>query len=86
MSETNVTRRGVYKDLTQSPHEFISPCGDSFKFPSAKKLEIYTRDVQKEIERLDKALARLGLLDALPPEIVQLLHRYTYRAFYNVEG
>lgn len=86
MSETKVTRRGVYKDLTKSPHVFNSPCGDSFKFASAKKLEIYTRDVQKEIEKLDKALARHGLRDALPPEIVTMLHRYMYRVFYHAEG
>ena len=81
------TRRGVYKDLTKSPYVYESPYGDSFKFPSAKRLEIYTRDVEKEIERVRKALDRLNLLDQLPEEITSLIFRTVYKAFYcKTEG
>lgn len=78
-----VSRRGVYKDLNLSPYEFRTPYGDLFKFPSQKKLDIYTRDIPMEVHRLSKALDRLALLEEVPPEIVSLLYRATYRAFYR---
>lgn len=83
MSEAKVTRRGVYKDLNRSPYEYVTPYGDVFKFPSQKKLDIYTRDVQKEIERVTKFVGRLDLEAFVPCEIVQMLYRYTYTAFYH---
>ena len=87
MEKTPVSRRGVYRDLSLSPYEYESPYGDSFKFSSAKKLEIYTRDVQKEVDRMTKALDRLHLQQILPPEITALIFRTVYRSFYrNVEG
>ena len=54
MENTPVSRRGVYKDLSVSPYEFKSPYGDSFKFPSQKKLDIYTRDIDQELKRITK--------------------------------
>lgn len=87
MAHESVTRRGVYKDLSLSPYEYVSPYGDIFKFSSQKKLEIYTRDVPKEIERVSKCVGRLGLDSYIPAEIVQIMYRYTYKAFYDsVEG
>lgn len=87
MSAAKVSRRGVYKDLNLSPYEFTSPYGDIFKFSSAKKLEIYTRDIPKEIERVSKCVGRLSLESYVPGEIIQILYRYTYKAFYDrVEG
>ena len=87
MSEAKVSRRGVYKDLSVSPYEFTSPYGDLFKFSSAKKLEIYTRDVPGEIDRVTKFLCRLDLPDHIPEEIIGMLYRHTYRAFYDrIEG
>ena len=78
-----ISRRGVYKDLNLSPYEFRTPYGDLFKFPSQKKLDIYTRDIPYEIHRITKALDRLDLTEEIPPEIVSLLFRATYRAFYR---
>ena len=87
MADIKVSRRGVYKDLNASPYEFTSPYGDSFKFSSAKKLEIYTRDIPGEIDRVTKFFCRLDLNEHVPDEIVGMLYRYTYRAFYDrVEG
>ncbi len=83
MAQSKVTRRGVYRDLSLSPYEYQSPYGDLFKFPSEKKLEVYARDIQTELDRIAKALDRLQLTDYLPAEIVHLLFRYTYRAFYR---
>lgn len=83
MSEDKVSRRGVYRDLSLSPYEYVSPYGDLFKFPSQKKLEVYARDVDKELERLTKQIERLHLEEYLPHEIIRLLYRSTYRAFYR---
>lgn len=78
-----VSRRGVYYDLTKSPYEVITPYGDLFKFSSAKKKEIYTRDVEKEVAKIEKALDRHNLKNHLPREILDLIYRSTYRAFWK---
>lgn len=83
MPEPAKSRRGVYYDLNLSPYEFETPYGDVFKFSSKKKLEIYTRDVPKEIDRLTKLLDRHALINLLPREIVGLLYRKVYVAFYR---
>lgn len=87
MSNSPVTRRGVYKDLSLSPYEYKSPYGDIFKFSSAKRLEMYERDLPKEVEKLEKLLARNDMRKWLPPEIIQLLTNTVYRSFYQkIEG
>lgn len=83
MSDVKKSRRGVYYDLTLSPYEFKSPYGDLFKFSSEKKLEIYTRDVPKEIARVDALIERHKLDALLPNEIIDLIKRAVYRSFYN---
>lgn len=87
MAEPIKSRRGVYYDLEQSPYEFINSYGDLFKFSSQKKLDIYRRDIPKEIERVGKLIARNELEDFLPAEIIHLIYRETYKAFYRkIEG
>lgn len=82
-----ISRRGVYYDLTISPYEYRTSYGDIYKFSSAKKLELYTRDIQRELERLEKILNRHGLRDFVPDEIIQLLRKGVYNAFYRkIEG
>ena len=83
MSEGVVSRYGVYRDLEKSPYRYESPYGDIFKFPSQKKLEIYTREIQSELIRIDKMLERLQLEDYLPDEIIKLLYRATFKALYH---
>ena len=83
MSETPVSRYGVYRDLSLSPYEYQTPYGDLFKFPSEKKLEIYAREIHKEIDRVTKLLDRLQLEDYIPKEIIHLLYRSTYKAMYR---
>ena len=85
--KTPISRRGVYYDLSVSPYEYITPYGEIFKFSSPKKLEIYTRDVLKEIERMNKLIDRYDLKSLIPDEIIQLLVRCVYKAFYRkIEG
>ena len=87
MKEGVVSRYGVYRDLSQSPYEYVSPYGDLFKFRSQKKLDIYTRDIQKDIEQVRKFVSRRNLDRYLQEEIIQLLYRNAYRALYDhVEG
>lgn len=87
MAEPIVSRRGVYYDLEKSPYEFTTPYGDLFKFSSAKKLEMYTRDVGKEIDRMSKLMSRHDLDDFIPPEIKSLLYRAVYKSFHRkIEG
>lgn len=78
-----VSRRGVYYDLSLSPYEYKSPYGDLFKFSSKKRLDIYERDIDKELERVDTALDRNGLVRMLPYELIALIRRTCYRAFYR---
>ena len=87
MEKGVVSRYGVYRDLEKSPYGFQSPYGDIFKFRSQKKLDIYTRDIEKEIDRVSKFVDHLLLNNYLPGEIIQLIYRATYRALYDhVEG
>ncbi len=81
------SERGVYYDLSQSPYVHTTPYADTFRFSSAKKLEIYTRDIEGELARLDKLLKRHRLEGYMPDEIVLLLRRSVTRSFYDrVEG
>lgn len=77
------SRRGVYYDLTKSPYEYQSPYGDLFKFSSEKKLEIYRRDIEKELKRVDALIERHDLKDYIPKEIVDLIKGAVYRSFYS---
>lgn len=79
-----ISRRGVYYDLTLSPYEYQTPYGDIFKFSSQKKLDIYTRDVVKELKRVDDILARNKLSERIPAEIVSLIRRAVYQGFYEI--
>lgn len=83
MNGGKISRRGVYYDLEVSPYEYTTPYGDIFKFSSSKKLEIYVRDIQKEIKRFDAFLDRHDLRSIIPIEIVELIKRKQYRAFYK---
>lgn len=82
-NDVRVSRRGVYYDLTLSPYEFNTPYGDLFKFSSKKKLDIYTRDIVKEIKRVDDLLERHDLEKLVPVEIVDLIKRSIYKSFYR---
>lgn len=77
------SRRGVYYDLSKSPYEYHTPYGDLYKFSSAKKLEIYTRDIRKELEKAEGFFDRHTLHDLLPVEIVDMIKRRIYRALYD---
>lgn len=77
------SRRGVYLDLSRSPYEYQTPYGDLFKFSSQKKLDMFTRDIEKELDRMEKLLIRHGMTDFLPKETQSDLYRAVYRSFYR---
>lgn len=81
--ELKVSARGVYYDLTLSPYEYQTPYGDLFKFSSKKKLEMYTRDIYREITRVEKVMNRNKLHEHIPDEILNLIYKSVYRAFYR---
>lgn len=83
MCDVKVSRRGVYYDLSISPYEYKTPYGDLFKFSSKKKLDIYTRDVPKEIKRVDDLFDRYELRGFVPDEIIDLVKRNMYSVFYR---
>lgn len=83
MSDVKRSRRGVYYDLSESPYEFKTPYGDIFKFSSEKKLEIYTRDIYKEIKRVNDLFGRNNLQRFTPNGVYSQVERAVYRAFYR---
>lgn len=87
MSDVKQTRRGVYLDLSVSPYEYRTPYGDIFKFSSKKKLDMYTRDLLREIERVNKFLARKAYTRYLYDEAIESLYRTVYLVVYHsIEG
>lgn len=87
MSDVIRSQRGVYYDLTQSPYEYRTSYGDTLKFRSAKKLEIFERELPRELSRLQNLIDRNDLRDFLPVEVVQLLRRKITGALYRrIEG
>lgn len=90
MSDTKqpkVSRRGVYYDLSLSPYEYNTPYGDLLKFSSQKKLDIYTRDIVKEIDRIERMFSRHDLENHLPNTVIEYVLRATYLSFYcYIEG
>lgn len=83
MGDVKRSRRGVYYDLNASPYEYFTPYGDAFKFSSEKKLEIYSRDIVKEVKRVDDLFDRNDLKKFVPDEIVDLIRRAVYHSFYK---
>lgn len=87
MNDALISRRGVYYDLSISPYEYVTPYGEIFKFSSSKKLEIYTRDIEKELKRVDSLIVRNDMQSFIPEEIHQLIRKAVYKAFYQkIEG
>lgn len=83
MCDVKRSRRGVYYDLTESPYEYKTPYGDIFKFSSEKKLEIYTRDIPKELKRVDDLFERNNLNNIASNVLYDLVKSAVYRGFYK---
>ena len=78
-----VSVKGFYYDLEKSPHVWVSPCGDSYRLPSAKRVEMMEKYSTREIEKLEKFLMKSGMNETIPPEIIHLLKRCMTDAVYK---
>lgn len=78
-----VSVKGFYYDLEKSPHVWTSPCGDSYRLPSSKRVEMMEKYSTQEISRLTRFLDKTGLNKTLPPEIIHLLQRSLLDAVYQ---
>lgn len=78
-----VSVKGFYYDLEKSPHVWTSPCGDSYRLPSAKRVEMMEKYSSQEIGKLDRFLTKSGMSETLPPEIIHLLKRCMTDAVYK---
>ena len=83
MQDRPVSRRGVYYDLSLSPYGYETPYGDIFKFPSQKKLDMYTRDVEKKLETIEKLIDKHELRRFIPDGTHHMLRRAVYQSMYN---
>lgn len=84
MKDTRISERGVYYDLSISPYVYRSPYGDIFKFSSRKKLEVYTRKIEEEKERLESLLFKFkDLNDSWKTGTRDLYHKNMYERIYN---
>lgn len=87
MKKARVTARGVFKDLSISPYVYKTPYGDLFRFRSAKKLEMYEREIVKDLDRLESAIDRNDVRRFLTPDVITGIERAVYRATYKrIEG
>ena len=79
----DVSVKGYYYNLDKSPHVWISPCGDPFKLPSAKRLELMEKRSQEALRKLDKLMDAHNLRDVMPVELYHLLMKYVIQAVYE---
>lgn len=79
----DVSERGFYYNLEKSPYEWKSPYGDSYKLPSAKRLEMMESRSRIAIAQMDKLIDKYNLSYSIPPEFVAKLHRYMIEAVYR---
>lgn len=83
MSDIEISRRGVYYDLEKSPYEYRTPYGDSFKFSSEKKLQMYTRQITAEMSRIHKVFDKHKLLNYLSDSAHEAIISAIYRSYYD---
>ncbi len=83
MTRPDVSVKGYYYNLDKSPYVWTSPYGDSFKLPSAKRLEMMDKRCADALGRLDKLLDCYDLKHVLPDDLSRLLARYIIKAVYQ---
>ena len=79
----DVSVKGYYYNLDKSPYVWKSPYGDTFRLPSAKRLELMGKRSQEAIRKLDKLMDTHNLRDVMPPELYRLLVKYVIQAVYE---
>lgn len=79
----DVSAKGFYYNLSKSPYVWLSPYGDYFKLPSAKRVEMMDKRAKEAIGRLDKLLETYELKNVLPDDLAQQLGKYIVQAVYE---
>lgn len=73
----DVSAKGYYYNLDKSPYVWVSPYGDYFKLPSAKRVEMMDKRSRDALGRLEK------LLTVLPDDLARQLGKYIVQAVYE---
>jgi hypothetical protein len=77
-----VSSRGVYYDLSISPYEFNS-YGLILKFSSAKKLEIYRRELDQRKEKINRKFAQINEISLLNLGITPMMDKKIQMRIYD---
>ena len=62
METPQISKRGVYYDLTVSPYVYKMTLGGILQFSSKKKLEIYTRELAIRKKLIKKTFEKVGVI------------------------
>lgn len=80
------TKRGVYIDLSYSPYEVISSYGDCLKFSSAKKLDMYVRDLPIVLSMVKTMCDKINsLTDSKECDFERLRHLVEISTYRRIE-
>jgi hypothetical protein len=79
----SVSRRGVYYNVSESPYEYKTSWGDILHFSSAKRLEIYTRELPKRAKQVEKSFIRISSLSGLDLRFTPMLLKHVEMALYD---
>lgn len=60
MVDKKISARGVYYDLDISPYEYIDDLGNTFKFSSEKKLDMFIERLETKKDEWYKEKSRLS--------------------------
>ena len=83
MTKPAISRKGVYYNLDLSPYKYVTPFGKEFRFSSKKKLEIYQREIDEQMRRLDKFIHRNNLKHCMDADIYVYLSKLCYEGLYE---
>ena len=79
----DVSAKGYYYNLDKSPYVWVSPYGDYFKLPSAKRVEMMDKRSRDALSRLEKLLDSYDLKNVLPDDLALKLGKYIVQAVYE---
>ena len=79
----DVSAKGFYYNLSKSPYAWVSPYGDYFKLPSAKRVEMMDKRAREALGRLEKLLESYELKTVLPNDLALQLGKYIVQAVYE---
>ena len=83
MERPDVSAKGYYYNLDKSPYVWVSPYGDYFKLPSAKRVEMMDKRSRDALGRLEKLLDSYDLKNVLPDDLALQLGKYIVQAVYE---